>query len=437
MKKVVLVIAFLSIGITMNAQGVKFFKGSFGEALTKAEQENKLVFVDFYTVWCGPCKMMDKDIFPLPEVGAYFNEKFVAIKIDAEKGEGIALAEEYKVPGYPTMVYLNPDRTEKGRLVGAADTGAFFINYSKQAIGEGVSFTELFKAYEKGDRDLDYIAEVLTKGPVYAQSVKDDKEQSNWYNRFSEISKWYFAAKQPKNMLNAQDFALIKQYYNGGFNTTPVVEFVYNNYEKFKKVVLPGDVSRFVQSTNNQSIHAASGKADTSFREYVEAINGRLANAYQDGKKYFPEESKGDSYKIMKSVGEASYAKATNNYDAYLDWNDKYRAYSATYRDLDENDYLTAVNNLMYRINHNKDKDVKKTLTKTQSKRCIKVLKESIKNFPESASTAYSLLGDIYSLEKNNKEAIKAYTKVKELVIGTRGEDYFTKQVNEKIEKLK
>ena len=113
MKKITLLIAFILTAVMVNAQGINFEKSTFADAVSKAKAENKLVFIDFYTTWCGPCKAMDANIFPNEKVGAYFNEKFVSIKLDAEKGEGITLAKKYEVKGYPTLLFLNNDETEK------------------------------------------------------------------------------------------------------------------------------------------------------------------------------------------------------------------------------------------------------------------------------------------------------------------------------------
>ena len=57
-----------------NTTGISFFKGTFEEALVKAKQENKPLFVDFYAVWCVPCKKMAKTVFTQEAVGKYFNE---------------------------------------------------------------------------------------------------------------------------------------------------------------------------------------------------------------------------------------------------------------------------------------------------------------------------------------------------------------------------
>jgi len=65
-----------------NSQGIEFFHGDWKDALAKAESEGKMLFVDAYTTWCGPCKKMASVVFPDPKVGAFFNEQFINIKID-------------------------------------------------------------------------------------------------------------------------------------------------------------------------------------------------------------------------------------------------------------------------------------------------------------------------------------------------------------------
>ena len=80
------------------------FPGYFlEEALKQAKAENKLVFVDCYTPWCGPCYKMMKEVFPKKEAGDYFNSRFVCVKYDMTKDENIGLAKRFRVGAYPTM----------------------------------------------------------------------------------------------------------------------------------------------------------------------------------------------------------------------------------------------------------------------------------------------------------------------------------------------
>jgi thiol:disulfide interchange protein len=92
---------------------ITFFEGSFDDAKAKAAEEGKVLFVDAYAVWCGPCKYMNNNVFTDMNVAKFFNEHFVNYKYDMEKGEGPAFAIEYSVIGYPTLFFLDP----KGKVL--------------------------------------------------------------------------------------------------------------------------------------------------------------------------------------------------------------------------------------------------------------------------------------------------------------------------------
>ncbi len=78
---------FFSSIHTLQAQGIEFEKGTWEEILNKARENNKPIFVDAYTTWCGPCKWMSKNIFTQDEVGSYFKDNFIAYKMDMKKGK--------------------------------------------------------------------------------------------------------------------------------------------------------------------------------------------------------------------------------------------------------------------------------------------------------------------------------------------------------------
>lgn len=113
-------------------EGIEFFHGTFSEAKAKAKSEGKLIFVDAYTTWCGPCRMMAAQTFPKAEVGKYFNANFVNVKMDMESGEGPAFGQQYKVMAYPTLLFLDHTGAVKMRAIGAKGPEDL-INVGKQA----------------------------------------------------------------------------------------------------------------------------------------------------------------------------------------------------------------------------------------------------------------------------------------------------------------
>ncbi|THH36403.1 thioredoxin family protein [Neolewinella litorea] len=111
--------ALLLVSSALSAQGIQFFEGSWDEALAKAEAEDKLIFVDAYAEWCGPCKMMAANVFPNEEVGAFFNANFVNVQYDMEKPESAAFREYHRAPAFPTLLFIGPNNEPVHRVIGA------------------------------------------------------------------------------------------------------------------------------------------------------------------------------------------------------------------------------------------------------------------------------------------------------------------------------
>ena len=92
-------------------EGIKFFEGTWKEAVLKAKKENKHIFLDISASWCGPCKMLKRYTFTNPEVGTFYNKNFISMEVDGEVGEGLILAERFQIQGYPSLIFL--DKNEK------------------------------------------------------------------------------------------------------------------------------------------------------------------------------------------------------------------------------------------------------------------------------------------------------------------------------------
>lgn len=162
-KVITLIIALLAFASPLFAEesGVNFVEGkTFAEVLAQAKQENKLVFVDCYTSWCGPCKMMATKVFPQKVMGDYFNPKFVSVKIDMEKGEGVDLKKKFEVAAFPTFVILDGDGNELHRIVGGDQDCQKFID-RVNTVFSGNSLAALSKRYENGERDIDFMLQLL------------------------------------------------------------------------------------------------------------------------------------------------------------------------------------------------------------------------------------------------------------------------------------
>lgn len=89
--------------------GIVFQKENWKEALAMAKKENKIIFLDIFATWCGPCKKLKKYTFSDKEVGAFFNQNFINVALDGEQNEGGILSSTYDISGYPTLLFIYPN----------------------------------------------------------------------------------------------------------------------------------------------------------------------------------------------------------------------------------------------------------------------------------------------------------------------------------------
>ena len=174
-------IKFLSIVLLMgfffnaNSQGIRFQNLSTAEALAKAKKEHKLVFIDVYTDWCGPCKYLSNSVFIDQALGDYMNEHFVSIKVNGEdgqeieggerneEGEGVKLIEEFSIDAYPTLLFLDPERKLLKKVVGAMEAEALIEKVKGVISPETTKLYQLNARFEKGERNKPFLIELFTE----------------------------------------------------------------------------------------------------------------------------------------------------------------------------------------------------------------------------------------------------------------------------------
>lgn len=99
--------------------GIKFRRETWGEVVEMAKKEHKLIFLDVYATWCGPCKKLKKNTFADPKVGTFFNSNFINLSLDGEQAEGLALMKKYGLRGFPSLLIID----ENGNVI--AETGGY------------------------------------------------------------------------------------------------------------------------------------------------------------------------------------------------------------------------------------------------------------------------------------------------------------------------
>ncbi len=171
---------FLLFGLTawqaVPAQGIEFFHGSWDEAMMKAKTEDKLIFVDAFAVWCGPCKNMAANTFTREEVGSYFNANFIPMKIDMEKEMGLEFRKKYPVSAYPTLFFIDPDGEVVQKSVGAKSP-ADLLALAEMVISKYDKSVKYAAVYDAGDRSYElvynYIAALNKSGKPSTKIAND------------------------------------------------------------------------------------------------------------------------------------------------------------------------------------------------------------------------------------------------------------------------
>lgn len=156
--RIALVLAFqiLIAGALVAQGGVKFTERAWKDLLAKAKTTDQIIFMDAYTTWCGPCKMMSKNVFTDKEVGDYYNANFINVKMDMEAGEGIELASKYEVRAYPTLLFIDGDGALVHRAVGYHEAAAF-IELGKKAKDPSSRISGMKARFASGDRNPDFL----------------------------------------------------------------------------------------------------------------------------------------------------------------------------------------------------------------------------------------------------------------------------------------
>lgn len=166
-------------------ESIRFESGTFSETLKKAKKENKIIFLDAFASWCGPCKLMEKNVFTNAAVKDFYNSNFINARIDMEKGEGPGLAQKYQVGSYPTYLFLNGDGEIVYRSLGYMESGDFLAlgqqaNTSKNKLGG------MKQQFEKGEKDPVFLRNTIK---AYANS---DREFAK------KVAERYFQVKTDK-----------------------------------------------------------------------------------------------------------------------------------------------------------------------------------------------------------------------------------------------
>lgn len=225
MKKILSLLAIVMLGISAMAQ-TNFRHISFEEAKAAAKAENKLVFVDFYTSWCGPCKNMANNVFPQVELGNFMNSKFVCVKYDAEKEE-LELVKNSMIEAYPTFVVFNADGIEVGRKVGGSSAEAFMADMERLSNPE-LTPEKIRASYDAGNRNATLIK-------AYASLLQEEagnsrKAHAEKMQQIETIVNEYYNGLTDDQKLKAENLFIYAEYCESTADAK--IQYLFANRDK-------------------------------------------------------------------------------------------------------------------------------------------------------------------------------------------------------------
>ncbi|MES2591615.1 MAG: thioredoxin domain-containing protein [Bacteroidota bacterium] len=259
MKKTTIALGLLiaaSCGFAQNKE-IHFEKTTFADIKAKAKKENKLIFIDAYTSWCGPCKMMAKTTFTNDTVADYFNDKLINAKIDMEKGEGPEIGKLYDVHCYPNLLIIDGDGKLVHRGAGMKDAQQF-IAFAKTAADPQKRFSRFTDEFAAKKTD-----------PAFLLDYVEAMERSCLSG--TEVLKDYFNTQKDDQLTNRMNWNAIREYSND--YKSREFTYVLTNIDAYKKLYTADSVENKVKGVLIDSGYPFIYKKDAKDEEYAAYIN--------------------------------------------------------------------------------------------------------------------------------------------------------------------
>ena len=271
-------------------RSINFEKESFESIKKEAKNSNKLIFMDGYTAWCGPCKWMDKNVFTNDSVADFYNSNFINIKMDMESEEGKTINELFAINSYPTFLYLNG----KGELIhqgaGKHKSGEF-VNLGKEALNPETRLARFNEEYEKGNRNNEFVYEYLKKLDLASIDYKN-------------ISKEYFKTQKEEDLTSRINWnILFVNEYRVDINSK-TFNYLIKNKIKFDKIYT-------ADSVDNKIFNAYFSDFNNLF--YKKSFNDSI---YQEWKNKIKKQNFSKAEEVLLEV-DLRYNEKMKNWDAY------------------------------------------------------------------------------------------------------------------------
>jgi thiol-disulfide isomerase/thioredoxin len=271
--KSIILLLFVAFSYNLTFAQIEFQQGSWADIQAKAKAENKHIFVDAYTTWCGPCKWMAANVFTDKSVGEFFNKNYVNFKLDMEKGEGITFAQTYQVNAYPTLLFFNSMGEVVNKRIGGAPAEKF-LEIGKNTLNPEKQLGNLRQRYNKGERGQTFLRDYLTALKEAAEE-EDYKKVAEEYlqkldkKEWTKPENWQFIAENADNKSETYQYIVTNRaVFEEKLGKTEVNNFIIRSFA--------GEVNEVVTAQDETKLRALSDKLRKVVRENTENLVARL-----------------------------------------------------------------------------------------------------------------------------------------------------------------
>lgn len=301
MKHLIFIVSILiSTSVFAQEKGINFEHDTWKDAIAKAKKENKMLYVDFFTTWCGPCKIMSSKLFVDEKAGQKYNSEFVNYKIDAEKGEGVELAKKYNVTGYPTNLFID-SKTEKivYKTMGCPKDVSGLIENADVAILEKkdpMSIEEYEAKFKSKKYDEAFLRKYISKNNRlgFSNDVAIDEYFTLYSSKMSDLDKYNLIELNKYNLTaNTNAFTFLqtlskKNIVKEDKLTSTKESLVYHSLEKAEKSNNEKELLEAAILMKNHYTNGYEYSFEPLEKFYIKNKNEkRLEELYNEYGKYF------------------------------------------------------------------------------------------------------------------------------------------------------
>ena len=260
-KSILLVLLIVTVVINSAAQNrsINFEEtNEWQKVVKKAKKEKRLIFVDCYTSWCGPCTMLARNVFTNDSVADFFNRHFVNVKYDMEKdADASALKKQFGVRAYPTLLFVDPSSGKAIHRMTGAGSPRWLIREGQLAMEPENNLSNMMKRYAAGEREKAFLWDYASA--LYTAYMLDEA---------ARVVCEYLEPLPVDSLILSENWYLINRYVTDPL--CPLLKRVMAEREKFYVTI--GNTK--VDNKLSSSIYSAV--------EYLTQWHGKMKRAFDE-----------------------------------------------------------------------------------------------------------------------------------------------------------